>query len=67
MGAAAPRDHLNADGIEPVIATDVSKLLDLARNRTAEGRSALVSAIGDLIVTGPTSTNVADIQIMLMV
>ena len=32
-----------------MIATDVSKLIDLARNRTAEGRSALVSAIGDLI------------------
>ena len=32
-----------------MIATDVSKLLDLARNRTAEGRSALVSAIGDLL------------------
>src|SRR5215813_3703998 len=36
-------------GNEPVIATDVSKLLDLARNRSTEGRSALVSAIGDLI------------------
>jgi uncharacterized protein (DUF2336 family) len=34
---------------EPVIATDVSKLFDLARNRTPEGRSALVNAIGDLI------------------
>ncbi len=34
---------------EPVIATDVSKLIDLARNRTNEGRSALVNAIGDLI------------------
>lgn len=32
-----------------MIATDVSKLIDLARNRTAEGRSALVTAIGDLI------------------
>jgi uncharacterized protein (DUF2336 family) len=32
-----------------VIATDVSKLIDLARNRTTEGRSALVSAIGNLI------------------
>jgi uncharacterized protein (DUF2336 family) len=32
-----------------VIATDVSKLIDLARNRSSEGRSALVSAIGDLI------------------
>src|SRR5512134_1887843 len=37
------------NGTEPVIATDVSKLLDLARNRTSEGRSALVSAIGNLI------------------
>jgi uncharacterized protein (DUF2336 family) len=36
-------------GTGPVIATDVSKLIDLARNRTPEGRSALVSAIGDLI------------------
>jgi uncharacterized protein (DUF2336 family) len=36
-------------GTEPVIATEVSKLIDLARNRTPEGRSALVSAIGDLI------------------
>ena len=36
-------------GTDSVIATDVSKLIDLARNRTAEGRSALVSAIGDLI------------------
>jgi uncharacterized protein (DUF2336 family) len=42
-------DLFNASEIEPVIATDVSKLIDLARNRTAEGRSALVSAIGDLI------------------
>jgi uncharacterized protein (DUF2336 family) len=32
-----------------VIATDVSKLIDLARNRTTEGRSALVNAIGSLI------------------
>ena len=32
-----------------MIATEVSKLMDLARNRTPEGRSALVSAIGDLI------------------
>jgi uncharacterized protein (DUF2336 family) len=32
-----------------VIATDISKLIDLARNRTTEGRSALVSAIGDVI------------------
>ena len=32
-----------------MIATDVSKLIDLARNRTTEGRSALVSAIGNLI------------------
>lgn len=32
-----------------MIATDVSKLIDLARNRTSEGRNALVSAIGDLI------------------
>ncbi len=32
-----------------MIATDVSKLIDLARNRTTEGRSALVNAIGDLI------------------
>ncbi|HET6620080.1 MAG TPA: DUF2336 domain-containing protein [Dongiaceae bacterium] len=36
-------------GTDSVIATDVSKLIDLARNRTSEGRSALVSAIGDLI------------------
>jgi uncharacterized protein (DUF2336 family) len=36
-------------GIDSVIATDVSKLIDLARNRSTEGRSALVSAIGDLI------------------
>ena len=36
-------------GADSVIATDVSKLIDLARNRTSEGRSALVSAIGDLI------------------
>jgi uncharacterized protein (DUF2336 family) len=36
-------------GTDSVIATDVSKLIDLARNRTIEGRSALVSAIGDLI------------------
>lgn len=32
-----------------MIATDVSKLIDLARNRSTDGRSALVSAIGDLI------------------
>src|SRR5215510_16389403 len=32
-----------------VIATDVVKLIDLARNRSTEGRSALVTAIGDLI------------------
>ncbi|MGH6891810.1 MAG: DUF2336 domain-containing protein [Dongiaceae bacterium] len=32
-----------------MIATDVVKLIDLARNRTTDGRSALVSAIGDLI------------------
>ena len=32
-----------------VIATDVVKLIDLARNRTTEGRNDLVSAIGDLI------------------
>ncbi|WP_119300813.1 DUF2336 domain-containing protein [Dongia deserti] len=32
-----------------MIATDVSKLIDLARNRTPEGRNALVGAIGDLI------------------
>ena len=32
-----------------MIATDVGKLIDLARNRTTEGRSALVNAIGDLI------------------
>jgi len=37
------------NGLEPVIATDVSKLLDLARNRTTDGRNALVNAIGDLI------------------
>jgi uncharacterized protein (DUF2336 family) len=36
-------------GTEPVIATEVSKLIDLARNRTPEGRSALVTAIGSLI------------------
>ncbi len=36
-------------GLEPVIATDISKLIDLARNRSTEGRSALVSAIGDVI------------------
>jgi uncharacterized protein (DUF2336 family) len=36
-------------GPVPVIATDVSKLMDLARNRSPEGRSALVTAIGDLI------------------
>ncbi|MEZ5831040.1 MAG: DUF2336 domain-containing protein [Dongiaceae bacterium] len=32
-----------------MIATDVGKLIDLARNRTPQGRSALVTAIGDLI------------------
>ena len=32
-----------------MIAKDVSKLIDLARNRSPDGRSALVSAIGDLI------------------
>src|SRR5262245_35429499 len=42
-------DILMQSESDPVIATDVSKLLDLARNRTNEGRSALVSAIGDLI------------------
>ena len=35
--------------IGAVIATDVVKLIDLARNRTTEGRNDLVSAIGDLI------------------
>jgi uncharacterized protein (DUF2336 family) len=34
---------------ESVIATDVGKLIDLARIRTTEGRSALVNAIGGLI------------------
>jgi uncharacterized protein (DUF2336 family) len=43
------RKYLMQNGTESVIATDVSKLIDLARNRTTEGRSALVSAIGDLI------------------
>ena len=32
-----------------MIATEVTKLVDLARNRSPEGRNALVSAIGDLI------------------
>lgn len=32
-----------------MIATDVSKLIDLARDRTTEGRSALVTAIGGLV------------------
>ena len=32
-----------------MIATEVSKLIDLARNRTPQGRSDLVAAIGDLI------------------
>ena len=32
-----------------VIATDVRKLLDLAHDRTTQGRSQLVSAIGDLM------------------
>lgn len=31
-----------------MIATDISQLVELARNRTTEGRSALVAAIGDL-------------------
>ena len=31
-----------------MIATDIGKLIELARNRTTDGRNALVTAIGNL-------------------
>ena len=47
-----------------MIATDVSKLIDLARNRTAEGRSALVTAIGNLIDEGDRQFSAQEMALM---
>ena len=47
-----------------MIATDIGKLIELARNRTTDGRSALVSAIGDLF--DETERQFSDQELALM-
>lgn len=47
-----------------VIATDIGKLVELARNRTTDGRSALVAAIGNLF--DETERQFSDQELALM-
>lgn len=52
------------NGVEAVIATDIGKLIELARNRTTDGRSALVAAIGNLF--DETERQFTDQELVLM-